>query len=480
MSSIGNTLRRIFGPSLMRRLVFSQVLLTAILWVCALFWLSNLLKEERVEDDLLTARKGAEIAFELAANGHFSDLQYASIVKRFDEFQQPSFGVETSNNTDTSYTNPKVYVHREGRLVYASPGAPAEPKVQVQNEIVVVTVGTEKMNYFQQTDVETQTRFSVLTLNSGAISFAPWSKSILFAPLILVLPFILLPAMFSIWLALKPLRKLSREVAMKGPRDLTSLKFSPRQRELKPLAEAINQLLEKLRMSSDRERRFVADAAHELRTPLASIQVLSQTLAARRGVNQDSELIESLLRSSDRASRLVVQLLALMRSDVETIEVPLRSIDLAAVLQERLADFSPAARKKNIDLELELGENINAQIDAELEGLTSLIDNLIGNAIKYGPIGSKVQVLLQRSSDGAWLLTVQDFGNGIPAEYRHRVFDRFFRAPDQNQSGSGLGLAIVKSVADRLNATVSLESGEFGGLLVVVKFQPLSDRTTVQ
>jgi two-component system, OmpR family, sensor histidine kinase QseC len=469
MLLIASSMQKMFGPSLMRRLALSQLLLTAVLWVCALFWLSSLLKEERLEDDFVVAQKGAAIAFELAAINHLTDAKFAAIVKRFDEFQQneaTNFGVV-------------IFVHREGRLIYATPNAPVEPKVQNQNEMIVVSVGDKRMNYFQKIDEATKTRFSVLTLSSGDISFTPWSKGILFAPLVMIFPFVFLPALLSIWLALRPWREVSREVAMKGPQDLSPLAFAPKQHELKPMTKAINQLLEKLRLSSERERRFVADAAHELRTPLASIRVLLQTLAARPSCAGDAELIQSLLRSSDRASRLVVQLLALMRSDIDNFEVPVQSIDLVELLQARLADFSPLANQKRIDLELEVSElqpistnqRVEAFINADLEGLTSLVDNLIENAIKYSPTDSQVRVRIQMSADNKWVLTVQDYGEGIAPEHRQRVFERFFRAPDQNQAGSGLGLAIVKAVADRLDAEVTLGSEDAVGLKVLVKFK---------
>jgi signal transduction histidine kinase len=469
MSLIVGKMRQLFGPSLMRRLAVTQVLLTAALWVCALFWLSNLLKEERLDDDLAVAQKGAAIAFELATINQLTDAKFAAIVKRFDEFQKHealNFGVV-------------VFVHREERLIYATPNAPVEPKVQNQNKMIVVTVGDKRMNYFQKIDEATKTRFSLLTPSSGDISFTLWSKGILFAPLVMIFPFVFLPALLSIWLALRPWRKVSSEVALKGPQDLSPLAFAPKQHELKPMTQAINQLLEKLRLSSERERRFVADAAHELRTPLASIRVLLQTLAARPSCAGDAELIQSLLRSSERASRLVVQLLALMRSDIDNLEAPIKSIDLVELLQARLADFSPLANQKRIDLELEISEllplspnqRVEAFINGDLEGLTSLVDNLIENAIKYSPTDSQVRVRIQMSADNKWVLTVQDDGEGIALAHRQRVFERFFRAPDQNQAGSGLGLAIVKTVADRLNAEVSLGSGDAGGLRVTVKFQ---------
>jgi signal transduction histidine kinase len=471
-------LSSVFGPSLLRRLVLTQVVLTAFLWLGALFWLSSLLKQERAQEDLVSARKGAAIAFELAASGKLSDQEFAAIVKRFDEFAQVGIPLDGQGEGVPIASTAKVFIHQADRQIYASTGAPTEPRVQAQNQIVVVQIGTDSWNYFQQIDLATQTRFSALTSNSGAISFSPWSKSVFFAPLILLLPFVLLPGIFSIWLALRPWRRVGDEVEMKGPHDLTPLAFLPTQRELKPLTNAIDQLLEKLRMSNARESRFVADAAHELRTPLAAIHVHLQTLAARHPQSNDSALIETLLRSSDRASRLVVQLLALMRSDSNGNEIALKKIDFVTLLQDRLAVFSPMAKQKNVDLELALGQALssdavtepNAMVDADQEGITSLVDNLIENAIKYSPVNSKVVVCIDFLRDDTCVLIVQDNGEGINPDHQTRVFDRFFRAPDQTHAGSGLGLAIVKSVADRLGATVTLDSAPGSGLTVRVVF----------
>lgn len=468
----------LFGPSLLRRLVVTQVLLTACLWVAALFWLSHLLRQERVQEDLVSARSGAAIAFEIAASGKLSDFEFGAIVKRFEEFSQVLIPLDKNGDGLPFSPSAKVFVHRADRLIFSSLGAPIEPVVQAQDQIVQVVIGPERWNYFQKTDQVTKIRFSVLTPNFGAISFVPWSKSVFFAPLILLLPFVLLPGIFSIWLALRPWRRVGDEVQMKGPHDLSPLAFSPTQIELTPLTKAINQLLERLRTSNARERRFVADAAHELRTPLAAIHIHLQTLAARHQKTSDVELIGTLLRSSDRASRLVVQLLALMRSDSDNYEIALKEIDLVNLLQDRLANFSPLAKQKDVELELELGPALKnnpadqpvAFILADLEGLTSLVDNLIENAIKYSPVNSKVLAGIDRFESNKVVMTVQDSGQGIALDDQARVFDRFFRAPDQTQAGSGLGLAIVKSVAERLGAIVTLESKPKSGLTVRVKF----------
>jgi len=178
------------------------------------------------------------------------------------------------------------------------------------------------------------------------------------------------------------------------------------------------------------------------------------------------ELMGNLLRSNDRAARLVGQLLQLMRSDaVLHGDLPVM-LSLDALVQDRLAMIEGLASTRGVELELECEGNV--PVLGERESLVSMIDNLINNAIKYSPANGRVLVKVASESARA-VLTVADQGPGIPPALRERVFDRFFRNPDQTQSGSGLGLAIVKSVVDRHGGEVVLEEAEGGGLLVTVR-----------
>ncbi len=178
------------------------------------------------------------------------------------------------------------------------------------------------------------------------------------------------------------------------------------------------------------------------------------------------ELMGNLLRSNDRAARLVGQLLQLMRSDaVSDNSLPVM-LSLDALVQDRLAMIEVLASARHVELELVCDERV--PVLGERESLVSMIDNLIDNAIKYSPEGATVVVHVSREGAHA-LLTVADRGPGIPAPLRERVFDRFFRNPEQTQSGSGLGLAIVKSVVDRHGGEVVLGEAAGGGLLATVR-----------
>jgi two-component system sensor histidine kinase QseC len=182
--------------------------------------------------------------------------------------------------------------------------------------------------------------------------------------------------------------------------------------------------------------------------------------------------MDSLLRSNQRASRMVAQLLQLMRSETEAPGMGMQPMRLDLLLVDRLAALDALACLRPVELALESSEPLCVM--GEREGLVSLIDNLVDNAIKYSPAHATVSVRLQRQGDKA-LLQVRDRGPGIAEPWRQRVFDRFFRVPDQSQSGSGLGLAIARTVTDRHGGSITLHNAQDGGLLASVSLPVLPE-----
>ncbi len=173
-----------------------------------------------------------------------------------------------------------------------------------------------------------------------------------------------------------------------------------------------------------------------------------------------------MIRSNSRAARLVNQLLLMMHSE-SRIDTAMEPVPLTTLIQERMAELEPLASARKIELEFFADDDV--WIHGVRERLVSLIDNLIENAVKYSPEGGRIQVDVS-ACDRVVQLRVSDAGPGIPPELRERVFDRFFRDPNQVQSGSGLGLAIVKAVAQQHNSSVNLSTSSEGGLLVTVDF----------
>ena len=275
----------------------------------------------------------------------------------------------------------------------------------------------------------------------------------LLLPLLVSLPLLILPAWASVSLALRPWRRVSAEIARRGGQDLSPIEQAPRHRELRPMVSAVNLLLRRVRDSVARERSFIADAAHELRTPLATLRVHAEALQAHAHDAHAQQLLAGVLRGAERANHLVGQLLALMRSDAAASPTAPLALDLAELLRERLAQLALLAAQRGIELDCEAEDGL--LLAAPREGLVSMLDNLIENAIKYSPAGAQIEVRLWREG-GQALLRLDDQGTGIPVEARQRVFDRFYRLPDQAQSGSGLGLAIVQSVLQRLGGRIEL------------------------
>ena len=265
---------------------------------------------------------------------------------------------------------------------------------------------------------------------------------------------------------MRPWNKVVNEVSLRTPDDLSPLKEVPKHRELRHMVDAINVFLARVRESTERERVFIADAAHELRTPLAAMRINVEALQSYVSSDRQQELLAGIIRSNSRAARLVNQLLLLMHSEAR-IDAVMEPVSLATLIQERMAVLAPLAAERRI--ELEFYSHDEAWITGVRERLMSLIDNVIENAIKYSPEGGRVEVEV-RASDGFTQLRVSDAGPGIPVELRERVFDRFFRDPNQMQSGSGLGLAIVKAVAQQHNSNVSLSTSAEGGLMVTIDF----------
>ena len=269
-------------------------------------------------------------------------------------------------------------------------------------------------------------------------------------------PFVLLPVWLAVSQGLRPLRRLSEQIAAREPEDISPVGIDPRHAELKPLIRSLDDLLAKLRHKIESERVFVANAAHELRTPLAVItaqaHVLAKATTEAERVDAERRLDEAIARSS----HLVHQLLALARMEMERPAEPV-TLDLAHLVREELAHFAPIAFAHNIELSLEAPDRL--MLRWEVHSIQSVVQNLIDNAIRYGRDGGRIVVEIQ-PLNGAIRLSVSDDGPGIAESDRMRIFDRFYRGTQRDEvSGTGLGLTIVKQAAARMGGSVRLGEG---------------------
>jgi len=273
--------------------------------------------------------------------------------------------------------------------------------------------------------------------------------------LLLAFPFVLLPLLLAVHQALRPLRRLSGSMAQRQVDDLSPLTINLKYAELQPIIGAFNALLCKLQDKVQRERAFVQDAAHELRTPMAVIA--AQAHALTRAANQAERLQAegALTQAIERASHLAQQLLALAALD-EPSRAHSEGLDLAHLLQTMLAQCMPAAQARGITLSLDAPET--CPVHADRVAMQSVIYNLLDNALRHGRAGGQIAVTLQTSA-ACPTLTVADDGPGIPPADRERIFERFVRGGQADTPGTGLGLAIVKQAVQRLAGEVRLVDG---------------------
>jgi two-component system sensor histidine kinase TctE len=273
---------------------------------------------------------------------------------------------------------------------------------------------------------------------------------------------------YGVGRGLAPLEDLRAELAARAPRDLRPVAEDTAPVEVRPLVQALNDLLRRLGESIDAQERFVADAAHQLRTPLAALQ--AQVDAARREAMPPelAATVEHLHAAARRAAHLARQLLTLAAVEPSTGRpfTPERT-DLAGVTQARVADWVARADRKAIDLGFELEP---APVAGEPELLVELAANLVDNALHYTPRGGEVTLRTGRR-DGHSFLEVEDNGPGIPADDRGRVLERFHRVKGTPGEGSGLGLAIVREIAYRHGGAVEIGAPASGrGTVVAVSF----------
>lgn len=284
-----------------------------------------------------------------------------------------------------------------------------------------------------------------------------------------ILPVSLL-LMGAVWwvvtVALAPLDRIGLELAHRNADSLDPVSAAGVPKEVSRLLDEVNSLLRRMAQALQSQQHFVADAAHELRSPLTALKLQVQTLARARDEASRKQAIARLLGGVDRASRLVEQLLSLARQDPLAPADAWSEVDLAACIDLAIGDIAPLAAARSIHVER---GGAAPAVRGDGESLRILMRNLLDNAVRYTPQNGQVRIALA-CDDRAVLLTVEDSGRGIAAESRSRVFDRFYRLAGSEPNGSGLGLAIVKAVAERHGASVALAGSALGGLRVDVAF----------
>jgi signal transduction histidine kinase len=267
---------------------------------------------------------------------------------------------------------------------------------------------------------------------------------------------------------LKPLDAVARAATQRDASSLSPLPVESVPQEIVPLVIEMNGLIQRVGKTLDSQRHFVLDAAHELRTPLAALQLQIENLSQSSSAEDREVRVNDLKSGIQRATHLVSQLLHMARYDAEKLNTR-TTVNLGELVKSCLADFIPIAEARKIDLGMVRDDAAN--IWANADDLRILFCNLLDNAIRYTHVGGKIDIGVIASGQEV-VVEIGDTGPGIPEHLLSRVFDRFFRVEGNDAEGSGIGLAIVSAIASRENAEVILvNSLERSGLVAKVTFQ---------
>ena len=286
-------------------------------------------------------------------------------------------------------------------------------------------------------------------------------------PLALVTPVIALFVWVAVRRGLAPLARVAAAVQKRSAVQLAPLNPVGWPREVEPIVQALNQLLGRLGRALDAQRAFVADAAHELRTPLAALALQAQLVERETTPQARAQALSDLRGGLARATRVVEQLLSLAREEPDVAPVTLAPVDVSALLRETVASLSLLASAKSIDLGVTRADDA-AIVTGDANGLRTLLANLVDNAIRYTPANGRVDASVEVRGAEV-VIAIRDNGPGIAPEERERIFQRFARGDSPGAPGSGLGLAIVRRIAERHGGSVDIEDGLDGrgaGLVV--------------
>ncbi|WP_020559386.1 sensor histidine kinase [Thiofilum flexile] len=355
----------------------------------------------------------------------------------------------------------------EGELIYSSNSAFNMPRytklgfqnVQLAGEEWRIYTTSRRGHYVQVAQPETKR--DLLAKNLALRSLTPF---MLLIPLLLILTGWIVRRNFM------PLKQMTAAITQRSSTDLTPISLQDQPQELALITQALNDLLARLEHTLKAQHTFIADASHELRSPLTALKLQIQLAERAKNEPQRLQAIQKLRERIERAIYLVEQLLTLARHDMPTVE--LEWIQLNELVTYLTEDYQTIAQNHELALKLELPEQ-TLTVLANESSLAILLKNLLDNAIKYTPAGGSIHVGLG-VTPVHMELWVEDTGIGIPEEEQAHVFERFYRASNHQEQGTGLGLAIVHNIAQQLEAKVLLMTPTSGkGLMVKVQFPHL-------
>ncbi len=392
-----------------------------------------------------------------------ADLQLRQLAAALPNEFAPNTGMPTAQDPEEEFV---LQAWEEGGAeLPVSAGKPHLPRYAVQGFSNASVDGHEWRLYGETRRGRYVQVAQLISVRDALAAHMAWRAG---APLLVFVAALALLIFAVVGRALRPLNQLAHAVEGRSPDALTPLATNDMPPELRPVVQALNGLMQQFDEALTAQRTFVADAAHELRSPLTALKLQLQLVERATSDEARRAALAKLHERLDRGTHLVRQLLSLARHESPLAVAQLRPVDLGLLLESAVADHSALADSRNIDLGIEAPAQVMTEADPD--GIRVLLNNLIDNALRYTQQGGRVD-LLSGYEGGRPLLRVRDNGPGVAPQYRSRLFDRFFR-PDGNDAwGCGLGLSIVRNIADHHHAEIRLEDAEAGrGLSITVLF----------
>jgi signal transduction histidine kinase len=460
--------RLLSGPSLYRRLAVASLASIILVWMLLLGWFVWEVTREDVgyfDRDLVGLAENLSDVHRLELE---PQARHAALERRVAQFSR-AYADSALRDDEFAWQ----VTDRRGRVLERSPSWVDVPRLDVGGG----PVGSDAWRTVVAEAVDGTVRVQVAVAQSF-LQRARLEMLIFFlVPLVAVLPVLGLLLRLGIGRALRPLDKLTRALIRHVPQSTHPLECTDaRYTELRPVFDSVNHLLARLAAYRENERRFVADAAHELRTPLAAIGAQVHLMVTAESAAERAKLAGMLHASIERSAALVGNLLTLSRLDAASSTGSDRqTVDVARLAREVVACHAPRAVLKDTSLAYEGPDS--ADLLGSAPALESALSNLVDNALRYCPRGASICVALHQEVDGL-CVSVSDDGPGIAHDMREEVLKRFVRLPGAAPGGSGLGLAIVKRVAELHGGSVTLAGGPGGHGLTVSLCLPVSAACT--
>ncbi len=398
-----------------------------------------------------------------------------SIPKNIDNFYEKRYINDQHTSNIIDKFNFQVWTDG-GKLLLHSASAPKTPLLSENDGFSDKMIGDQKWRVFTSYNQKSGTRTVLAerygTRNELGHRIAQDDLYIM----LLTFPLSGLLIWIIIGRGLDSLDKVAEEVSNRAPSHLEPVDLEEVPEEIKPVIDELNKLFFRLKQGFEREKRFAADAAHELRTPLAALKAQAQVALNTDDMKEKNQALHKLIASVNRSTHIVQQLLTMNRLVPEAVNInDLDRVNLVKLTRETLAMLAPSAVEKQIELEFDTDKRI-PEIRANATAISILIRNLVDNAIRYSKENGLVKVNVLKAKNEV-IIQVTDNGPGIPQELRTRVFERFFRVLGNKSPGSGLGLAIVQQICELHGGHVELDTPSEGTGLIVRVYLPITTRS---